>query len=341
MANSNEDSSKDENANKAPEILPRIRFTIADTGKGIAVENLEKIFLPFEQVGDLNNRPEGTGLGLAISQKLVTMMGSKLQVESELNQGSRFWFDLELAKVAAIDSQISNSNSSSVNYGKITGYKGQRLTILAVDDRWVNRVVIKHLLEPIGFTVLEADNGYSGISMTQTNSVDLIIADLVMPELDGFEMTRRLRMMPEFQQIPILALSASILEAEKIKSNNAGCNDFLAKPIDSTILLNKLQEHLQLVWIYEDSLPPIKSVTNGGDRLVIPIDSELSKVFEALDVGDFSAIEQESRRISQLDPQYQGFANRLLNLAQTFDEQAILQLLQDITSDRSIPLNPP
>ncbi len=319
----------------ADQLSPKIRFMIADTGKGISVENLEKIFLPFEQVGDRNNRPEGTGLGLAISQRLVAMLGGKLQVESELNQGSRFWFDLELPKAEAIDSQISNSNSNSENYGKITGYKGRRLTILAVDDRWVNRVVIKHLLEPIGFTVLEADNGNSGISMAQTNAVDLIITDLVMPELDGFEMTRRLRMMPEFQQIPILSLSASVLEAEKIRSNMAGCNDFLAKPIDSTILLNKLQEHLQLIWIYEDSLPPIKSVTNGSDRLVMPEASELEGIFKALDVGDFSAIEQESRRISQLDPQYQGFANKLLALAQAFDEQAILQLLQDITSDRS------
>lgn len=209
------------------------------------------------------------------------------------------------------------------------------MTILTVDDRWVNRVVIKHLLEPLGFTVLEADNGYSGISMTQTNAVDAIVADLVMPELDGFEMTRRLRMIPEFQQIPILALSASILEVEKIKSNNAGCNDFLAKPIDSAILLNKLQEHLQLSWIYEDALTPIKSVPNRDDLLVIPVASELEKVFEALDVGDFSAIEQEARRIRQLDPQYQGFANRLLALVQAFDEQAIIQLLKGVTNNRS------
>ncbi|MBD2179170.1 PAS domain S-box protein [Pseudanabaena sp. FACHB-1998] len=335
LANSNENIGKDENATKSPEISPRIRFTIADTGKGIAVENLEKIFLPFEQVGDRNNRPEGTGLGLAISQKLVTIMGSTLQVKSELNQGSRFWFDLELPKVDTIDLQVNKSNSSSDNYGKITGYKGRRLTILVVDDRRVNRVVIKHLLEPLGFTVLEADNGYSGISIAQTNAVDAIIADMVMPELDGFEMTRRLRIKPEFQQIPILALSASILEVEKLKSINAGCNDFLAKPIDSAMLLDKLQEHLQLSWIYEDLLPPIKSVTNSDDRLVIPIESELEEIFKALEVGDFSAIEQESRRISQLDPQYQGFADRLLALVKDFDEQAIIQLLQDLTNNRS------
>ncbi|OYQ66496.1 hypothetical protein B9G53_04050 [Pseudanabaena sp. SR411] len=316
---------------------PRIRFAIMDTGKGIAPEHLQKIFLPFEQVGDRKNRPEGTGLGLAISQKLVTMMGGKLQVESELSQGSRFWFELDLPEVDNINLQVINSNVTSDNYGKITGYQGRKLTILVVDDRWVNRIVIKHLLEPLGFTVLEADNGYSGISMAQTNAVDAIVADLVMPELDGFEMTRRLRMMPEFQQIPIIALSASVLEAEKIKSNEAGCNDFLSKPIDSAMFLNKLQEYLEISWTYEDVQPTIKSVIESDLNLVIPPESELREIFEALDVGDFSAIKQEAQRIQQLAPQYQSFAMRLLALTRTFDEQEILNLLkQSANSEHSV-----
>ncbi|GBO52020.1 hypothetical protein APA_4325 [Pseudanabaena sp. lw0831] len=306
---------------------PKIRFAITDTGKGIAPQHLKKIFLPFEQVGDRKNRPEGTGLGLAISQKLVAMMGSTLQVKSELNQGSYFWFDLELPEVEAINSPMNNGNTPSDSYERITGYQGRKLTILTVDDRWINRVVIKHLLEPLGFIVLEADNGYSGIEMAQTNSVDAIITDLVMPELDGFEMTRRLRIMTEFQHIPIIAISASVLETERLKSNEAGCNEFLAKPIDSIILLDKLKEHLQLSWICEHSLTMLNPVVNSDDHLVIPPNAELGEIFKALDVGDFNAIEQEAQRISQLDPQYQGFAYRLLDLAQAFDEQSILKLL--------------
>lgn len=311
--------------------LSKIRFTVADTGKGIAPEYLKRIFLPFEQIGDRNKRPEGTGLGLAISQKLVTMMGGTLQVESELNQGSRFWFDLELPQINDITVEVNSQDNK--DYSKITGYVGRRLTILAVDDHWVNRNVIKHLLEPLGFIVIEADNGHNGIIMAQTQTIDMIIADLVMPELDGFEMTRRLRMIPEFQQVPIIALSASVLEAEKIKSNEAGCNDFLSKPIDSSLLLRKLKKHLHLSWIYkglQDIQATIKPVTNREQDLIIPPDSELRKTFEALDVGDFSTIKQEAERIKQLNPQYQNFANRLLILTKTFDEQGILNLLQEL-----------
>ncbi len=311
----------------------KIRFTIADTGKGIAPENLEKIFQPFEQVGDRKNRPEGTGLGLAISQKLVTMMGGTLQVESELNQGSRFWFDLELPKVDVTNVLVSNSTPKETS--TITGYEGRRLTILAVDDRWVNRAVIKHLLEPLGFIVLEADNGYRGIEMAQHHSIDAIIVDLVMPELDGFEMTRRLRMMPEFQSIPIIALSASVLETEKLKSNDVGCSDFLSKPIDAVFFLNKLQEHLQFTWIFKEApQPKPQAAFNDGDHLIFLPVSELDPTFEALEVGDFAAIEQEAQRIGQLDPQYQGFANQLLNLAQMFDEQSILKLIQTLNPNQ-------
>ena len=314
----------------------KIRFTVTDTGRGIDPKYLQRIFLPFEQVSDRNNRPEGTGLGLAISQKLVTMMNGKIQVKSELNQGSCFWFDLELPEVNNINNQSSDSqdNQKSSGASRITGYTGRRLTILAVDDRSLNRNVIKHLLEPLGFNILEADNGHSGITMAQTNPIDMIIADLVMPELDGFEMTRRLRLIPKFQQIPIIALSASVLESEKMKSNESGCNDFLAKPVDSALLLRKLEQYLQLSWLYEDIQPTVvKPIINHDQPFVKPPESELRQIFAALDVGDFSTIKEEVQRIIQLAPQYQSFGNRLLDLINNFDEQGILKLLQETVNN--------
>lgn len=303
-----------------------IRFMIADTGRGIDFENLEKLFLPFEQVGDRRTRPEGTGLGLAISQKLVAMMGGLIQVESELNQGSRFWFDLELSEVEAISSKSPKGNDSN-NYQKIKSYQGKKLTILTVDDRWINRSVIKHLLEPLGFTILEADNGFKGINTVQTNSVDLIITDILMPKLDGLNMTRRLKATTEFQHIPIIAHSASIVESERIRSDEAGCDDFLPKPIEAAKLLDKLKKYLQLTWIYEPELSVISASDRQDSQIVIPPDSELKAIFEALDVGDFNAIEQEAQRINQLAPEYQSFANKLRNFAQFFDEHSILRLL--------------
>jgi PAS domain S-box-containing protein len=306
--------------------LTKILFAVIDTGKGIAPEHLDKIFQPFEQVGDFKKRPEGTGLGLSITQKLVSMMGGNLQVSSKINRGSSFWFSLDLAEIKTRQPIVSNiAIADSPN---IIGYTGRRITILVVDDRWANRAVIKNLLEPLGFIVLEAENGYHGILMAKNNSVDVIIADLAMPEMNGIEMVRQLRQMPKFQNIPILALSASIVESEKIRSINAGCDDFLAKPIDLSIFLGKIQEYLHLSWIYNQSAPKQTSDTMAEQLLIIPPFTELAAILSALGVGDFEVIAQEAQRISQLDPQYQSFADRLLSLVQAFDEPNIFKLLQ-------------
>ncbi len=122
------------------------RFTITDTGVGMAADHLEKIFLPFEQVGSTTKQSEGTGLGLSISQKIIELMGSVLQVKSEFGTGSTFWFEVELAEAA--DCAITARKN---NQGMMIGYQGEKRTILIVDDRWENRAVIVNLLEPIGF----------------------------------------------------------------------------------------------------------------------------------------------------------------------------------------------
>ncbi|MBD2188461.1 PAS domain S-box protein [Pseudanabaena mucicola] len=309
-------------------LLPKIRFEIIDTGKGIAAADLAKIFLPFEQVGDRQNRPDGTGLGLAITQKLVTMMGSKLQVTSQINQGSCFWFDLDQPKDITDHDWSSYSTAIDANYTNIIGYHGEPITILVVDDRWMNRVVIKHLLEPLGFVVIEAENGQQGIMMAGNHPIDAIIADLVMPMMDGFEMTRQLRQMPEFANLPIFALSASILETEKVKSLEAGCNEFLAKPINSVILLDKLQEYLQISWIWKETTAAETSLETDNKLLLLPPSSDIEAIKLALDIGDFGGIEQIAQKIIQTDTQYQYFVDKLLVFARSFDEQNILQLIE-------------
>lgn len=306
--------------------IKKIRFKIIDTGKGIAPEYLERIFLPFEQVGDQQNRPEGTGLGLAISQKLVAMMGSNLNVESKLNHGSKFWFDLELSDISA---EIIKQESSNAIDQRIIGYEGQKCTILVVDDKWINRSVIAKLLETWGFNVLEAVNGHDGITMATSQYIDAIITDLIMPVLDGFAMTQFLRQMHDFPPIPIIAISASVSEAEKMRIVESGCTDFLVKPIDAKLLLEKITQYLRLTWIYEDNLLPTKSVDSNSNpsELIIPSIVDLDLIEQALSIGDFKTIEQEAEKISQLDSQYQCFANKLLISAQNFDEISILQLI--------------
>lgn len=182
----------------------KIRFQIIDTGTGITPEQAEKIFQPFEQVGNQKQQSEGTGLGLAISQKIVLLLGGQIQVESEFGKGSTFWFEAKLP-----ESKDWAKVSRVVEQGTIIDYQGQRRTILIADDRWENRSVIVNLLEPVGFTVVEASQGEEGWEQALAHKPDLIITDLVMPILDGFELINRLRESEQFKEIAIKLVVAS------------------------------------------------------------------------------------------------------------------------------------
>ncbi|MCJ8282143.1 MAG: ATP-binding protein [Rivularia sp. ALOHA_DT_140] len=165
-----------------------VRFKIIDTGVGMTEAQLEKIFLPFEQVGNIQKQSEGTGLGLTISQQIVGLMGSVLEVESFSGKGSRFWFDVEIpeAKEWVHKSIVTSQNN-------IVGFKEGKRTILVVDDHWENRSVIVNLLEPLGFKMIEAEDGKEGLSKAQEFNPDLIIADISMPVMNGFEMISNLK----------------------------------------------------------------------------------------------------------------------------------------------------
>ena len=301
--------------------LKKIRFAVEDTGVGMTPEQLDKIFLPFEQVGDRSRRLQGTGLGLAISKKIVQLMGSNLAVESKPGIGSKFWFDLYLPETASFSTLTSRKSNQ-----KIVGYRGNRKRILIVDDCWENRSVVANLLDPIGFEILEADSGREGLAKAVELQPDLVIVDLVMPDMDGFEMTRQLRELLEFQHTVVIATSASVFESEQYKSFQVGCNDFLPKPIQLKDLLEKLQNYLQLVWLYE-VLDERESQDPQATEIVIPQACELVDLCEALEIGDFDRVELEAERIGQLDPKYQSFATRLLQFSQEFDDDEILKLI--------------
>ncbi|MEL7227254.1 MAG: ATP-binding protein, partial [Cyanobacteria bacterium J06576_12] len=133
----------------------KVLFQIIDTGVGIANDDYDKLFESFEQVGGSKKQSEGTGLGLAISQRIVQMMGSKIEVKSQLGQGSEFAFAIALPLASDWVAQPNQLTEAE----QIVGYEGPRRQILVVDDRWENRAVLSHLLEPIGFEIVEAEQG--------------------------------------------------------------------------------------------------------------------------------------------------------------------------------------
>ncbi|HEY9809310.1 MAG TPA: ATP-binding protein [Halomicronema sp.] len=310
---------------EAKQAIPiyKIRFQIEDTGIGISTQKLDSIFLPFEQAGKRDRNAEGTGLGLAISQQIIEKMGSKIRVNSTIGKGTLFWFDLDLPAASDWSSQIETATV------KVIGYQGERRKILVIDDHPENRSVVVNLLEPLGFKVLEAENGQEGFDTVIRIRPDLIITDVLMPMMDGLEMTRRLRQLPDLTTLPIIASPASLSHVDRQESIDAGCDSFFPKPIEFEGLLGLLQRLLQITWVYEtkeviQQLP----VSVEPQELIAPPSSELTTLYKAAQGGFINDIQQEANRLKLLDPKYVSFANKLLELSQQFDDAAILDLVK-------------
>jgi signal transduction histidine kinase len=312
-----------------PTSAPLIRFQVQDTGIGMSADQLERIFLPFEQVGDSARHVEGTGLGLAITQKIVSMMGSTIRVTSTLGKGSCFWFDVALPE--ALNPQYSENGQP---LPPAIGYRGPHYKILVVDDRQDNRSVLIDLLSPLGFELYEAGDGETGLTVAKSVLPDLIITDLVMPDLDGFEMTRQLRQIPQLKKVPIIASSASVFNFDRQKSKVAGCDEFLPKPVQLSELLDILQDRLALTWIYETPEVADESLSpNQG--LAIPPPEELLTLYEVAQIGHIERIKKEASRLQQLDARYQAFVSKIFTLADDFEDEEIVSLLEAHLSPRS------
>lgn len=299
--------------------ITKIRFTIQDTGVGMSPDQLEKIFLPFEQVGSQSKQSEGTGLGLAICRQIVEMMGSKIEVKSTLNAGSVFWFEINLL---LSDEWVSSATSSE--RGKIIGYIGEAKKVLIVDDRPVNRIVISEVLKSLGFLIAEAENGREGLEQLAKFKPDLVITDIVMPEMDGYELARTIRQSYS-QELPILAASASVSQADQSLAIASGCNDFLEKPINLEKMLMFMQKYLNLQWIYAETET---KVTPEQPEMILPTSEELKPLYQAIKIGDIEEVEEEAKRLAQMNPLYQGFCDRILTLAAEFDENGIIKLVK-------------
>jgi signal transduction histidine kinase len=314
----------------------RIRFVIEDTGIGITPGQIERIFMPFEQVGDPRHQVEGTGLGLAISQRLLTLMGSYMEVVSQLGKGSTFWFDLEVP--ISIEWQQS---ARLTRQGTITGFSGRKRRILVVDDRWENRSVITNLLQPLGFEVIEASNGQEGLEKTIELHPDLIIVDLVMPVLHGFEMIRKVRQIPDLNNTIVIASSASVFETDQYESLASGANEFLPKPIAVDDLLGMLKSQLKLEWEYEDGIeatqsnhcPTLESAALSSRDIVPPPQDLILNFQKLIKKGDLDGVQEEAKKVQLIDPQYTPFTQELLRLADSFQLNELRSFVSQYASD--------
>jgi signal transduction histidine kinase/DNA-binding NarL/FixJ family response regulator len=307
----------------------RLRFLVADTGIGIGAHQLATIFQPFEQAADVQRRYGGTGLGLAISQQLVGLMGSVIEVESALGRGSRFWFDLDLP-LAHVELPLPPVSRARF----VRGYPGPRRRVLVVDDVPGNRATMVDFLTPLGFEVIEADNGASGLAAAQQAHPDLVLMDNVMPVMDGLEATRRLRQLPDMRNVAVVMVSASASAEDQQNSLAVGANAFLPKPIDLDRLLSEVGRLLDLHWISE---APPAAEAGAPAPMVAPPDEEMQVLHHLAQTGNMRSIRERADHLASLGDVYQPFAARLREMADQYQSKAILELVRTLRDREPTP----
>ena len=303
----------------------RLHFCVEDTGVGIATEDLTRLFGAFEQVGDSDRQAEGTGLGLTISQQIVELMGGRIQVDSQLGIGSRFSFTLDLPVSSDWAQQAYLTHDQPIQ-----GYEGPLRYILVVDDRWENRAVLKELLQPLGFAIAEAGNGQVALDKLRQTTFDLVIADLMMPGMDGFTMLKHLRQDDTLPQVKVIVSSASVSGMDQTMSFEVGADDFLPKPVKANDLLMLVSKHLQITWRY-GPLNPVEPPTPPSEQtadFVVPPVEVMQELFELAQDGLLLKLEKQANAIGAACDRYHPFTQHLVTLAKQFQVDDIEALLQ-------------
>jgi len=231
-----------------------VQFSIKDTGIGISEEKIGKIFENFQQASSGTSRLYGgTGLGLAIVKQLVESQGGSIQVVSKLNEGSTFSFVLNFQKTdeQAAEEMVADELDEEI----------KDLKVLVVEDIPLNQLLMKTLLDDFGFERDIADNGKIAIEKMQTKTYDVVLMDLQMPEMNGFEATDYIRNVMH-SDIPIIALTADVTTVDLAKCKSVGMNDYIAKPVDERILYSKIIGLIKKTAVIEIPVKEVKIVTD-------------------------------------------------------------------------------
>jgi signal transduction histidine kinase/DNA-binding NarL/FixJ family response regulator len=311
----------------------QFHFEVADTGIGIAQNELQKIFLPFQQSGEQKYQAEGTGLGLSITKKLVDIMAGELKVHSVLGEGSSFLVVLNLPVVLDASQVTTTEKPIIIAYQRKCSEQSMQenpFSILVIDDQWTNRMMLENLLTPLGFKILQAEDGSEGITQAKTLHPDFIIMDLMMPNMDGFEATRQIRQIAEIKNIPIIAASASVFESHRQDSLKAGCNEFLDKPINEEKLFELIEKYLNLQWIYEEQ--SVNEISVQKQETVLPKLSaqNAERFLEMAMVGDIERLLEFAQELEQSNPDLAYFAKEITTLTHQFELEKLQALANQI-----------
>jgi CheY-like chemotaxis protein len=218
----------------------RLRFAVRDTGIGIPEKTQARLFQPFTQAdGSITRRFGGTGLGLAICKRLVDEMRGKIGIISEPEKGSEFWFEVELPALQRADDDATRTNSPAA---QDVPQVQRGLHVLLVEDNAANQLMAQTLLKKLGCTYDLAENGIAALKAVENTRYDLVLMDCMMPDMDGYEATRRLRAREAggTRRLPVIALTANALSSDGELCRMAGMDDYVAKPYSLEQLKNAI-----------------------------------------------------------------------------------------------------
>jgi PAS domain S-box-containing protein len=327
-----------------------LQFEIEDTGVGIASEELGNVFKAFVQTSSGQKIQKGTGLGLTISRQFVRLMGGEIVVESQLERGTTFKFEIPIRAVCVVDLPAQEINR------EVTGLESNQpcYRILIADDREDNRQLLVKMLSPLGFAVQQASNGIEAVEMWENWQPHLILMDVRMPVMDGYEATKEIRQ--RIQQIEqnrqesgemnisdlespipkIIALTASTIEGRRSFALLIGCDDFISKPFRKTDIFDTLNKHLGVKYLYSNLTD---SISTGDRHNVSDSPSNAALVYlpklpaqwidnmrQVIRSADFDLIAMTIEEIRDAHPE---FAEILQGHLDNFDYQKILNLIAE------------
>ncbi|EIJ41981.1 PAS domain S-box [Beggiatoa alba B18LD] len=318
----------------------QLYFAISDTGIGIAAGEINNLFEVFQQGIYHNKQYEGSGLGLPISRQFVQLLGGDITVESELGKGSTFTFNIP---IESVDINTLPTIEPTANLCKVTGLipDQQSYKLLIVEDNDESRLLLKRLLEGVGFEVNEACDGQQAVSLCQWWQPDLIWMDIRMPIMNGYEATKQIKAQAGDKKIIIIALTASAFEHERQHILDAGCDDFVRKPFREREIFDKLTQHLGVHFTYftptdSPTTPPNEQAETEQHLLEQQLKTCMPEWLNALQLAAAKADDDlVLQLLQQLPATYHPLTEQMATLAHDFQFDMIINLCHTALSSSS------
>lgn len=300
-------------------------FTVKDTGIGIHADDLGRIFLPFERARASHNRKvTGTGLGLTITRLLTEIMGGQVSVTSKVGKGSTF-------RVKLLLSEVYNPRNTSMMEDRVRAYTGARQTIMVVDDDENQRNLLRELLEPLDFTIVTASSGAECLALAELNKPNLILLDVAMPDMDGWEAGRRLRLRRD--RPAIIMLSAFAPDPKRKAEADPINDDYLIKPFDLRQLLGKIHALLDIEWIYDDAPGDVKAITAAMlTPGMMPSQADIEELIRLGQIGYMRGIQNKLNAIEGSSAAHPDFVVYMRELSDDFNLKRYVAVLESFRS---------